>query len=112
MAAPPSKQWGITPPMSTALPESIDTEKTADLIEELKKENNYEPLEATQKRMATLGLLNRVTQEFVREVSRRRRMPPSQIEQFGGKIFPYGSYRLGVFGPGVFEFIPRDRSKR
>ncbi|KAJ9645409.1 uncharacterized protein PV06_07888 [Exophiala oligosperma] len=100
MAAPPSKQWGITPPMSTALPESIDTEKTADLIEELKKENNYEPLEATQKRMATLGLLNRVTQEFVREVSRRRRMPPSQIEQFGGKIFPYGSYRLGVFGPG------------
>jgi poly(A) polymerase len=86
--------------MSTALPEPNDNEKTAELIEELKRENNYEPLEATQKRMSTLALLNRVTQEFVREVSRRQRLPPSQIDQFGGKILTYGSYRLGVFGPG------------
>ncbi|KAK5210311.1 polynucleotide adenylyltransferase [Exophiala xenobiotica] len=102
MAAPsaPPKQWGISPPMSTALPEPNDNEKTAELIEELKRENNYEPLEATQKRMSTLALLNRVTQEFVREVSRRQRLPPSQIDQFGGKILTYGSYRLGVFGPG------------
>ncbi|KIW54985.1 hypothetical protein PV05_07305 [Exophiala xenobiotica] len=102
MAAPPAppKQWGISAPMSTALPEPIDNEKTAELIEELKRQNNYEPLEATQKRMSTLALLNRVTQEFVREVSRRQRLPPSQIDQFGGKILTYGSYRLGVFGPG------------
>jgi len=94
------KQWGVSPPISVALPEPIDNEKTADLIEELKKENNYEASEETKKRMSTLSLLQKVTQEFVREVSRRQKLPPSQIEQFGGKIYPYGSYRLGVYGPG------------
>ncbi|KIX07997.1 uncharacterized protein Z518_02651 [Rhinocladiella mackenziei CBS 650.93] len=100
MTTATAKQWGVSPPISTALPEPLDNEKTADLIEELKRENNYEPQEETKKRMSTLSLLNRVTQEFVREVSRKQRLPPSQIDQFGGKIYPYGSYRLGVFGPG------------
>jgi poly(A) polymerase len=95
-----SKQWGMSAPISTALPEPVDNEKTAELIEELKRENNYEPMEETKKRMSTLALLSRVTQELVREVSRKQRLPPSQVDQFGGKIFPYGSYRLGVFGPG------------
>lgn len=100
MSNVPTKQWGISAPISTALPEPKDNEKTAELVEELKRENNYEPQEETKKRMATLSLLSRVTQEFIREVSRRQRLPAAQIDQFGGKIVPYGSYRLGVFGPG------------
>lgn len=99
----PTKQWGISAPISTALPEPKDNEKTAELVEELKRENNYEPQEETKKRMATLSLLSRVTQEFIREVSRRQRLPAAQIDQFGGKIVPYGSYRLGVFGPGEYS---------
>ncbi|EXJ66611.1 uncharacterized protein A1O5_10282 [Cladophialophora psammophila CBS 110553] len=91
---------GITGPMSTALPEPLDYEKTADLIEELKRENNYESLEETKIRIKTLKLLNSVTQEFVREVSRKQGLPASQINQFGGKVYSYGSYRLGVYGPG------------
>jgi len=101
MTTSSTKQYGVSPPISTALPEALDNEKTADLVEELKRENNYEAHEETKKRIATLHLLNRVTQEFVREVSRKQRLLPSQIEQFGGKIFHYGSYRLGVFGPGM-----------
>lgn len=100
MAAPRPKQWGVTPPMSVALPEPIDNQKTAELIEELKRENNYEPMEETKKRMETLKVLSKATQEFVRAVSRKKQLPPSQIDQFSGKIYPYGSYRLGVFGPG------------
>jgi len=102
MTAPSTKQWGLTPPISSALPTPTDNEKTADLIEELKRENNYEAAEETKKRMSTLGLLQRVTIEFVKEVSRRQRLPQSQIDQFGGKIYPYGSYRLGVYGPGMY----------
>ena len=97
----PTKQWGLTPPISTSKPEPIDLEKNADMIEELKRENNYESQDETNKRMHTLKLLQRVSVEFVKEVSRRQRLPPSQIEQFGAKVFPYGSYRLGVFGPGT-----------
>jgi poly(A) polymerase len=86
--------------MSVALPEKIDNDKTAELIEELKRENNYEGQEETKKRMTTLGILNRAVQEFIKTVSRKQNIPESQVAQFGGKIYPYGSYRLGVYGPG------------
>lgn len=94
------KQWGVSPPISTALPETNDIDRNADLIEELKRENNYEGQEATLKRQETLRLLQQCLQEFVKDVSRSQRLPEGQIKQFGGKIYAYGSYRLGVFGPG------------
>jgi poly(A) polymerase len=100
-----TKQWGVSPPMSVALPEKIDNDKTAELIEELKRENNYEGQEETKKRMSTLGILNRAVQEFVKVVSRKQGLPESQVMQFGGKIYPYGSYRLGVYGPGTQEWL-------
>lgn len=95
-----NKQWGLTPAMSNALPGPLDNEKNSELIEELKRENNYEGREETEKRIATLKLLNTVNREFVKEVSFRQRMPKNQVEQLGGKIYAYGSYRLGVYGPG------------
>ena len=98
MAEP--KQWGISPPLSTSLPDKLDNEKTAELIEELKRRNNYEGPDATAKRMDTLKLLSATLQEFIKEVSRRQRMSPNQVGQLAGKIYPYGSYRLGVYGPG------------
>ena len=97
-AAP--KQWGLTPPLSTDLPQQVDNDRTAELIEELKRENNYETSEATDKRIKTLQLLSKTTLQLVQEVSRKKGYPQNQIDKFGGKIFPYGSYRLGVYGPG------------
>lgn len=103
MADPEPKgnpKHGISGPMSQALPEPLDIQKNAELVEELKKENNYEGQKETEKRIATLKLLSKTTQEFVKEVSRKKGLPPAQVNQFGGRVYPYGSYRLGVFGPG------------
>ena len=36
----------------------------------------------------------------MRHVCKKKGLPPSTIESAGGKIFTYGSYRLGVYGPG------------
>lgn len=47
-----------------------------------------------------LQLLQRVALEFVKVVSRRKGLSPAAVEAAGGKIFAYGSYRLGVYGPG------------
>lgn len=38
--------------------------------------------------------------EFVRHVCKKRELPKAAIENAGGKIFTFGSYRLGVYGPG------------
>ena len=50
MAAPQTRQWGVTPPISLSLP--TDTELAANdaLIAELKRQNNFEGTEATEKR--------------------------------------------------------------
>lgn len=52
-----------------------------------------------------LQLIQRVALEFVRIVSRKKGLSPAATEAAGGKIFTYGSYRLGVYGPGMFAFL-------
>lgn len=44
-----------------------------------------------------------MTGEFVKHVSRKRNLPQSAIDTAGGKIFTFGSYRLGVYGPGTSD---------
>lgn len=44
--------------------------------------------------------LQSITEEFVRQVSRAQGLPDAVVNSAGGKIFTYGSFRLGVYGPG------------
>ena len=61
-------------------------------------------------RKKTLQLLQKITLEFVRVVLTKKGKPQSFINAAGGKIFTFGSYRLGVYGPGkrtrCFVFRP------
>ncbi|KAK2780048.1 polynucleotide adenylyltransferase [Onygenales sp. PD_12] len=100
MTTAPIKQWGVTPAISTALPTPAEITANDNLITELKQQNNFEAPAETEKRKQTLQLLQRVTVEFVRVVSRRKGLSQAAINDAGGKIFTYGSYRLGVYGPG------------
>lgn len=52
-----------------------------------------------------LNLLQNVTHEFVKTVSRKKGLSPAAVEAAGGKIFTYGSYRLGVYGPGEVHHV-------
>ncbi|RAL05208.1 polynucleotide adenylyltransferase [Aspergillus ibericus CBS 121593] len=100
MTAPPVRQWGVTPPISTVLPTSDELAANDDLITELKVQNNFESPAETDRRKQVLQLIQRVTLEFVKTVSRKKGLSPAAVEAAGGKIFTYGSYRLGVYGPG------------
>lgn len=52
-------------------------------------------------RKSTLQLIQKVTVEFVRHVSKKRQnLSTAAVDAAGGKIFTFGSYRLGVYGPG------------
>lgn len=53
-----------------------------------------------------LQLLQRVALEFVKTVSRKKGLSPAAVEASGGKIFTFGGYRLGVYGPGKHDLIP------
>ncbi len=52
MATAPTRQWGVTPPISLSLP--TDTELLANdaLIAELKRQNNFEGSDETERRLA------------------------------------------------------------
>ncbi|CAG7983720.1 unnamed protein product [Penicillium salamii] len=100
MATPTVRQWGVTPPISTVLPTKDEIAANDDLIASLKAQNNFEQPTETERRQKVLQLLQRVTVEFVQVVSRNRGLSPAAVEASGGKIFTYGSYRLGVYGPG------------
>lgn len=60
MAAASVKQWGLTPAISTALPTPADVALNSALIEELKRQNNYEsPAETTKRCVAESALAYR-----------------------------------------------------
>lgn len=85
------------------------------MLEELKAQGTFESEEESKKRLVeitilgsclinreqVLGKLDRMVKEFVHRVSLRRGLPEAIAKDAGGKIFTFGSYRLGVHGPGA-----------
>ncbi|KAF7789337.1 hypothetical protein EIP86_000281 [Pleurotus ostreatoroseus] len=91
---------GVTPPISTA--ESTDKEKelTVSLMEELRRQGTFESEEESKTREIVLGRLAALIKKFVTKVSLARGLSEAAANTAGGKIFTFGSYRLGVHGPG------------
>ncbi len=53
-------------------------------------------------RIVVLGKLNQLFKDFVKNVSLKNNLPESIASEAGGKVFSFGSYRLGVHGKGIF----------
>lgn len=94
--APAPKQFGISSPISLAAPKDTDCELTQKLIETLQPFGVFEEEEELQRRILILQKLNNLVKEWIREISESRNLPQAVIENVGGKIFTFGSYRLGV----------------
>lgn len=94
------KQFGVTPPLSDRFPSPHETQLNAALVDELSRQGSFEsPLES-QRRIAVLGLLQTLTLRLVQLVGRMHRIPDDRLAAAGGKIFTFGSYQMGVHGPG------------
>ncbi|GAA5908182.1 polynucleotide adenylyltransferase PAP1 [Sporobolomyces salmoneus] len=91
---------GVTPPISTSAPTARDLEITATLIQELKDRGIYEGAEEGRNREMVLGRLNTLVKQFVYQSSLNHGLSEAKAREAGGKIFTFGSYRLGVHGPG------------
>ncbi|KAJ7289790.1 Poly(A) polymerase central domain-containing protein [Mycena rebaudengoi] len=93
--------WGVTPPISVAASSEREREVTASLMEELRRQNMFETEEESRRREIVLGRLSALVKKFVRDVSLSKGLSDTAANAAGGKIFTFGSYRLGVHGPGT-----------
>ncbi|CCE64176.1 hypothetical protein TPHA_0G03360 [Tetrapisispora phaffii CBS 4417] len=94
------KVYGITGPVSTAAPTAAENKLNDELIQELKKEGSFESEQETNNRVKVLEILQKLTQDFVYKVYKNKNMSDGMAKDAGGKVFTFGSYRLGVHGPG------------
>ena len=54
MAVQQPRQWGVTPAISSALPTDMELAANDALVAELKRQNNFESIEETERRYNTL----------------------------------------------------------
>ena len=94
------RTYGVTDPISTANPTPKENSLNDALIGELRSRGSFESEQATKKRVEVLTQFQKMVQEFVFTVSKKKNMSDGMAKDAGGKVFTFGSYRLGVYGPG------------
>ncbi|XP_046364762.2 poly(A) polymerase type 3-like [Haliotis rufescens] len=93
---------GVTSPISLAEPKAFDLELSLKLEETLRPFGVFESEEELAHRMEVLLKINNLVREWIKDVSRQKNnIPENKIDTFGGKVFTFGSYRLGVHTKGA-----------
>ncbi|XP_021110338.1 poly(A) polymerase beta [Heterocephalus glaber] len=95
------ERLGLSAAISLAAPRDADPELTQRLIETLQPFGVFEEEEELQRRTLILEKLNNLVKEWIREISESKNLPQAFIENVGGKLFTFGSYRLGVHTKGA-----------
>ncbi|PFH47805.1 hypothetical protein AMATHDRAFT_66822 [Amanita thiersii Skay4041] len=92
---------GVTPPIAVSESSEREKEVTVTLMEELRRQNSFETEEESKKREIVLGRVAALVKKFVYKVSLTHGLSEAAAQAAGGKIYTFGSYRLGVHGPGT-----------
>ena len=66
----------------------------------LEDQGLYESVEESSLREEVLGTLDHLVKDWVKQVGRAAELADSFVSDSNAKIFTFGSYRLGVHGPG------------
>ncbi|OIT36685.1 PREDICTED: nuclear poly(A) polymerase 4-like isoform X2 [Nicotiana attenuata] len=98
---PPPKQYGVTKPLSLAGPTEADIQRTKELEKFLVGAGLYESAEEAAKRELVLRQLKQIVKDWVKELTRLRGYNDQMVEDANAVILTFGSYRLGVHGPGA-----------
>lgn len=98
---PQAKQLGMTSAISLAAPRPEDLQKSDELRKALEPFKVFETEEELNHRMEILAKLNTLVKQWVKDVSIAKNMPEASAQKLGGKIYTFGSYRLGVHHKGA-----------
>ncbi|XP_034903556.1 nuclear poly(A) polymerase 4 isoform X1 [Populus alba] len=96
-----AKRYGITKPISVAGPTEPDLHRNAELEKFLVDSGLNESKDETIKREEVLGLIDQIVKDWVKQLTRQRGYTDQMVEEANAVIFTFGSYRLGVHGPGA-----------
>ncbi|KAK4221621.1 Poly(A) polymerase pla1 [Podospora fimiseda] len=93
--------YGVTPPISTNLPTEQEKRLHHALHDELRAQGTFESPAETEQREIVIAQLEKITNAFVKRAAKEK-WPKNTIliRDAIGRVFTYGSYRLGVYGPG------------
>ncbi|XP_077189234.1 poly(A) polymerase gamma isoform X3 [Paroedura picta] len=97
----PQRPYGITSPISLAPPREIDYIYTQKLIEAMEPFGVFEDEKELNGRLVILRKLSNLVKEWIVEVGEQKNLLSSVTSDPGGKIFTFGSYRLGVHTKGA-----------
>lgn len=86
-------------PVSQEFPTDTENSYTISLYKYLNDEKSFESEELVAKRQEVLQKLDYLVKQFVRKVYLRNNNDQTGADQVNGKLFTYGSYRLGVSNP-------------
>ncbi|KAI4341513.1 hypothetical protein MLD38_026227 [Melastoma candidum] len=92
---------GITEPISLCGPTEDDLKKTQELEKFLQDAGLYESQAEAVSREEVLGRLDQIVKIWVKSISRAKGLNEQLVQEANAKIFTFGSYRLGVHGPGA-----------
>ena len=107
--------WGL---ISDEKYSQEDITETADVIQLLAdKYNQFESQQETNTREEVLGKIQRMIREWIYNVAIEKGQDEATAQRAGGQIFTFGSYSLGVHGPGTDidtlvvapRFVDRDK---
>lgn len=100
-SSPLPKSFGITKPISLAGPTEADHLRNAELEKFLMDSGLYESKEEAEKREEVLNRIREIVKGWVKQLTRQRGYTDQMVEDANALIFTFGSYRLGVHGPGA-----------
>ncbi|KAJ2634868.1 polynucleotide adenylyltransferase [Coemansia sp. RSA 1286] len=95
------KYLGVTQPIDINKSSKEDEIITEALLETLKEEKQFESEAESKNREVVLGKIDKLVKQFVYEASLKHKLTETLAKSCGGKIFAFGSYRLGVHGAGA-----------
>lgn len=71
------------------------------LLQFLEDQGLYESVDESSLREEVLGTLDKLVKDWVKNVGRAAELADTFVADSNAKIFTFGSYRLGVHGPGA-----------
>jgi poly(A) polymerase len=87
--------------ISNAQPTDMDLQQSKKIHQLLVNEKRFPPKEESAQREEVLAALDQIVKQWVIEVSMNQGMSEELAQTVGAKIVTFGSYRLGVHGPGA-----------